>query len=162
MSVPSSRISPASGRSNPAIMRSNVVLPQPEGPSRVKNSPACTARLTLSTAVSGPKRRVTLRISRSAMRKWLAVARGILEHREREHHEDKRGNQEKPGDEIVAPGVLARQALHGAAQRAKAVLVEGAVHQARKLRKRRRPVRRLPAQRAQQAAPAHLLVHPAL
>ena len=34
---------PPSGRSKPAIMRSSVVLPQPDGPSRVKNSPASIA-----------------------------------------------------------------------------------------------------------------------
>ena len=39
-SVPSSRISPAVGRSKPAIIRSVVVLPQPDGPSSEKNSPA--------------------------------------------------------------------------------------------------------------------------
>jgi hypothetical protein len=48
-------------------MRSSVVLPQPEGPSRVKNSPTSMAMLTLSTAFRAPKRRETLRISRSAM-----------------------------------------------------------------------------------------------
>ena len=39
MSTPSSRIWPSVGRSNPAIMRRLVVLPQPEGPSSEKNSP---------------------------------------------------------------------------------------------------------------------------
>jgi hypothetical protein len=43
-----------------------------DGPSKVKNSPLSMAMLTLSTAVRVPKRRVTLRISRSAMK---AVAR---------------------------------------------------------------------------------------
>ena len=33
------RISPAVGSSKPATMRSVVVLPQPEGPSSVRNSP---------------------------------------------------------------------------------------------------------------------------
>ena len=58
---------PPSGRSKPAIMRRSVVLPQPEGPSSVKNSPASTEKLTSSTAVKSPKRRVTLRISSSAI-----------------------------------------------------------------------------------------------
>ncbi len=31
---------PASGRSSPAMMRSSVVLPEPEGPSSASNSPA--------------------------------------------------------------------------------------------------------------------------
>ena len=59
---------PPSGRSKPAIIRSSVVLPQPEGPSSVKNSPASMARLTSSTAVKSPKRRVTSWISSSAIK----------------------------------------------------------------------------------------------
>ena len=39
-STPSSRISPAVGRSKPAIIRSVVVFPHPDGPSSEKNSPA--------------------------------------------------------------------------------------------------------------------------
>ena len=54
---------PPSGWSKPASMRRRVVLPHPEGPRRVKNSPVLIVRLTLSTAVKSPKRRVTLRIS---------------------------------------------------------------------------------------------------
>ena len=38
---------PASGASNPAIIRSVVVLPQPLGPSSEKNSPSPIARFTL-------------------------------------------------------------------------------------------------------------------
>ena len=38
--VPSIRISPDVGRSKPAIMRSVVVFPEPEAPSKVRNSPA--------------------------------------------------------------------------------------------------------------------------
>ena len=38
-SRPSSSTSPSSGRSKPAISRSVVVLPEPDGPSSVKNSP---------------------------------------------------------------------------------------------------------------------------
>ena len=38
-SRPSSKTRPSSGRSNPAISLSVVVLPEPEGPSSVKNSP---------------------------------------------------------------------------------------------------------------------------
>ena len=62
MSCPSIRISPSVGSSNPAIIRSSVVLPQPDGPSSTKNSPAMISRLTLSTAATLPKRLVTLRI----------------------------------------------------------------------------------------------------
>ena len=38
MSTPSMKILPDVGRSNPASMRSSVVLPQPEAPSRQKIS----------------------------------------------------------------------------------------------------------------------------
>jgi hypothetical protein len=39
MSRPSTRIVPSSGASNPATIRSTVVLPQPEGPRSETNSP---------------------------------------------------------------------------------------------------------------------------
>src|SRR5712691_3482104 len=45
---------PSSGRSKPAISRSVVVLPEPDGPSRVKNSPAGISRSTRSTATTSP------------------------------------------------------------------------------------------------------------
>ena len=41
---------PAVGNSSPAIMRSVVVLPQPEGPSRQRNSPSSTVKLAALTA----------------------------------------------------------------------------------------------------------------
>ena len=59
MSSPSIRIRPSLGVSNPASMRSRVVLPQPDGPRSAKNSPSSIARLTLSTAIIAPKRLVT-------------------------------------------------------------------------------------------------------
>src|SRR5687768_17781966 len=49
---------PSSGISKPAIMRSVVVLPDPEGPSMVKNSPAGMSRSTESTATTSPNRLV--------------------------------------------------------------------------------------------------------
>src|SRR3954454_23250684 len=54
MSTPSSRIAPESGISKPAIRRSVVVLPEPEGPSMVKNSPWPISRSTSSTAATSP------------------------------------------------------------------------------------------------------------
>src|SRR5204863_141029 len=59
---------PASGVSNPAISRSNVVLPQPEGPSNAKNSPRSTETDTPSTAVAAPNRFSASMISSSAIR----------------------------------------------------------------------------------------------
>src|SRR5246127_1040450 len=47
---------PELGCSKPAISRSVVVLPQPEGPSSEKNSPLATDRSMQSTAVCSPNR----------------------------------------------------------------------------------------------------------
>src|SRR5256714_13434204 len=50
---------PASSSQKPATMRKSVVLPQPDGPSSVKNSPSRTAIETSSTARTVPKVRAT-------------------------------------------------------------------------------------------------------
>ena len=55
--------SPSVGSSKPPIIRSSVVLPQPEGPSREKNSPRRIASETSSTATKSPKRLLTRSIS---------------------------------------------------------------------------------------------------
>ena len=55
MASPSMVMAPLSGVSKPAIMRSRVVLPQPDGPSSAKNSPRATSRLTSLTTVRPPK-----------------------------------------------------------------------------------------------------------
>src|SRR3954451_8234615 len=49
---------PSVSASKPAIARSSVVLPQPEGPSRVKNSLSWMARLTPSSALTVPAPKV--------------------------------------------------------------------------------------------------------
>src|SRR5688500_16632356 len=49
-SCPPMRIRPSVGCTNPAIMRRVVVLPQPEGPRREKNSPSSMRRLRRLTA----------------------------------------------------------------------------------------------------------------
>src|SRR5258708_36283891 len=61
--APSIRMRPLSGVSNPAINRNNVVLPQPDGPSRAKNSPASTCNDTSSAAIVAPKRLFTRSMS---------------------------------------------------------------------------------------------------
>ena len=53
------RMRPVSSSQNPATIRSSVVLPQPDGPSSVKNSPSRTAIDTSSTARTAPKVRAT-------------------------------------------------------------------------------------------------------
>lgn len=53
MTRPPAWISPATGRSSPAMDLSVVVLPQPEGPSRVNSFPFATSNETLSAACTG-------------------------------------------------------------------------------------------------------------
>ena len=52
-SRPRSRTVPAVGRSKPAIIRRTVVLPEPEGPRSVTNSPSPMLRSMPSTATTG-------------------------------------------------------------------------------------------------------------
>ena len=67
-------LSPDVGVSNPASMRSAVVLPQPEGPRKDRNSPARIDRFRSSAARTSPKRFVTPRSS--AIGLAVAVADG--------------------------------------------------------------------------------------
>src|SRR4030066_144436 len=50
------KMRPPVGYSSPAIMRSAVVLPHPDGPSSVTSCPAGISRVTPSTATTVPKR----------------------------------------------------------------------------------------------------------
>ena len=54
MGWPSTAIVPPVGLSKPAIMRSSVVLPQPDGPSREKNSPSPIVTVASSSALKAP------------------------------------------------------------------------------------------------------------
>ena len=54
MSLPSTLMLPESGYSKPAIMRSVVVLPQPDGPRNEMNSPRSADSSKSSTAVKAP------------------------------------------------------------------------------------------------------------
>src|SRR2546426_2532391 len=56
-------ISPDVGRSSPAIMRSRVVFPESDEPSRTRNSPSRIERSTPSTAWRSPKSFRRFRIS---------------------------------------------------------------------------------------------------
>src|SRR5664279_1265823 len=53
------RTTPAVGVSRPAMTRRAVDLPQPDGPSSTRDSPASTSRVRSSTAITSPKRLVT-------------------------------------------------------------------------------------------------------
>ncbi len=63
---PSTSTSPESGCSKPASMRSAVVLPQPDGPSRARSSPGRTDRSSPSRATVPPKSRRRARNSTEA------------------------------------------------------------------------------------------------
>src|SRR5258707_15597424 len=64
---PPMRISPAETSSSPAIIRSVVLFPQPEGPTRTTNSLSGMSRLILRTASTSSKRFTTLRNATSAI-----------------------------------------------------------------------------------------------
>mgnify|MGYP007030597586 CR=1 FL=1 len=78
MSWPFRETRPLSGRSKPARMRRRVVLPQPLGPSREKNSPLLMASETSATARMLPKRFETFSNSKKApcaiCAEWLPPA----------------------------------------------------------------------------------------
>src|SRR4029079_1413910 len=84
---------PPSGRSNPAIIRSSVVFPQPDGPSSVKNSPASTASVTLSTAAKSPKRRVTPSMESKAM---VKAPLSRLAQQQQDDDDQQHGDRSKP------------------------------------------------------------------
>ena len=56
ISLSSNKTAPSSGNSKPAIIRSKVVLPHPEGPSREKNSPCLIVKFISSSATKSLKR----------------------------------------------------------------------------------------------------------
>src|ERR1700687_5528429 len=104
MSRPPTSISPETGLSRPAIERSVVVLPQPEGPSKVNSLPSGTVKLTswaarttvprspgysvnsdltLSTFVPVP-----CRVACSCLRHAEPLARELGQHHQAEQHDD--------------------------------------------------------------------------
>src|SRR5580698_1494209 len=88
------RISPLVTSSSPAIMRSAVVLPQPEGPTRQMNSPSLMSRLSLSTASAPPPSYRLVRSSRTTP----AMARSSF-HRPGEHATDEISLEGKEHDQ---------------------------------------------------------------
>lgn len=69
-SRPLKLIEPAVGSMNPAIMRSSVVLPHPEGPSRKNSSPGSMVSETSSTARVTPARPMA---GYSLVRAWIWI-----------------------------------------------------------------------------------------
>src|SRR6185369_15155156 len=74
--LPSTRISPRSGRMRPAITRIRVVLPQPEGPSRQTNSLLRTENETLCSATR-PGLRGSF-CSKKTLLSWLTSSINIV------------------------------------------------------------------------------------
>src|SRR5664279_4536573 len=72
--LPSIRMSPELMSSRPAMARSVVVLPQPEGPRNTTNSLSLTVKLTSRMTCKAPKCLSTWRSSISAM---LLVLHGL-------------------------------------------------------------------------------------
>ena len=71
-SLPPMSTRPPLAVSRPAIMRSVVVLPHPDGPSSVTRVPASTVKLTWSTAVNLPK--VLLTFSNTTLAAWTPIS----------------------------------------------------------------------------------------
>src|SRR6187549_2220272 len=67
MSRPPRRIAPPVGATKPAIIRSVVVLPQPDGPSSTTSSPCPMSRSTPATARTSPYVFVSAMSSRRAI-----------------------------------------------------------------------------------------------
>src|SRR5205823_2049764 len=105
MTRPSSSIVPPVGSRKPAIMRSVVVLPQPEGPSSETNSPRASASVARSTAVTVPNRQVSSR-SASLLAAGSATILGArtsqhevaANHAKAEHHERDGDDDEHEAD----------------------------------------------------------------
>src|SRR6266545_8225774 len=71
--LPSSRISPAVGDSKPASIISVVVLPEPDGPSSVRNSPRSMSRSSPSTTGVTPSYVLLMRTKRTIGLDMLAA-----------------------------------------------------------------------------------------
>src|SRR5215211_2998835 len=105
------RISPSVTDSRPASIRSAVVLPEPEGPTRTRNSPSAAASVSSLTASTASKRFVTRSYSTRATPLPLDRAREhaadevALEEDVEEH--DRRGDDHGPRGEQREVGRVA-------------------------------------------------------
>src|SRR5215470_15963462 len=117
-SSPPIKISPDVTSSRPAIIRSVVLLPQPEGPTSTTSSLSGISRLMPRTASTASKRLVTLRRLTSAMisafRRPGCQAGDVVVHQEGIDDERRRGG-EQCADHKHTPivGSAADQAGHG-------------------------------------------------
>src|SRR5688572_12442675 len=103
--LPPSRISPALGFSRPAMMRSSVDLPQPDGPTRTTNSPSATSRSTAWITSTGPNDFDTWRRLRSVIARSFKARRGdargdeALQEGEDDHHGEHA--DDRHGEDVV-------------------------------------------------------------
>src|SRR5262245_34678705 len=105
---PSTAISPSVMSSSPAIMRSVVDLPQPEGPTSTTNSLSAMSRSMPDTASVSSKRLTTLRSETCAMavprRLPLGRAGGepgdVVVHQEGVDDQRRRGAEQRPGHDL--------------------------------------------------------------
>src|SRR5436309_8637857 len=81
MRLSSNHMLPASTSAKPAIIRSSVVLPHPEGPRRVNNLPSSIVAEKLSTARRAPKLRLTLSRRIAVMRDDAPSSARVLDDR---------------------------------------------------------------------------------
>src|SRR3954454_19781557 len=106
--LPPMAISPPETSSRPAIIRSSVDLPQPEGPTNTMNSPSSTVRLAPWMVSNAPNRLTTL------VRETPAMPRSLLDRaggdagnemtlQDDEDDEHRRGEHHRPGHD-PAPG----------------------------------------------------------
>src|SRR5690606_3237823 len=95
--LPSSRMSPLSISSRPAMARSVVVLPQPEGPRNTTNSRSLTVRLTSRMTWTGPK---CLSLWRSSISAMVAALHGG-------------GSRDRGGVVFVDPRAIGRRDVNG-------------------------------------------------
>src|SRR5262249_61278386 len=92
-------MSPEVTSSRPAIMRSVVLLPQPEGPTSTTNSLFGMSRSMARTASTSSKRLTTDRSATSAIRSPLRgagrEARDVVVHQERVDHQRRGGGGQR-------------------------------------------------------------------
>src|SRR6478609_3219547 len=97
-SSPWNDTAPASGHSSPAMMRSSVVLPDPDGPSSARSSPVSTVRVTSSTATKSAKR---LSMLRSSMLMGPAFDELLETQRDEREHGQQRCAGERGGELVL-------------------------------------------------------------
>src|SRR5204863_5508811 len=88
-SSPPSRMRPDVGNSRPAIIRSVVVLPQPDGPSRQKKSPSGMVKVDSRTAAKSPNALCSLSTWISAIALLRELGDDGEEHRPRESGDER-------------------------------------------------------------------------